>query len=342
MDSDPVRKSRSVRFLFYDYLLSAIGESPSAHHAVQRLAAAYPNPARFPHRHRDPERGGFCFRHSGSCRRRKYQKSSQSFYLNRTPSHHFHPQLIKTQWQFNTSSVNADIANYLSQQNGGDSDVPLGRKVYDWYEVHYLAVCKGMWSNGVVGVENASTIQCEPKSAGYTFSLSSELAADTVPAAQNLFANWSYGTLQTEASMVLLAMGIGFMGLSLLAYLYCLITRPMLERADSLIALVIALVSHGIAVILLTNSSAEITVKAHKLTDLASVTLPVTLNAWQTKAFYVLIWMSVGFMWGAVPIAVIIALLVGGIFIPLLCEYERRSHEDRKFSAPLEPPKVIF
>jgi hypothetical protein len=231
--------------------------------------------------------------------------------------------------------------NYLDVQSGADFNSTLSSKVYDWYEAHYISVCKGMWRNGVVGVKDDSTTTCEPKSAGYNFSLAAELAADTTPAAQNLFANWSYGNLPTAGSAVLLVIGIGFLGVSVLAYMYSLATRPTIEPGTSLFPLRIAFLSSILAAILLTNSAAQITARANKLTNLANWTIPVSLQVWKSNAFYIIMWLSVSLVWVAVAVGTGLALALGGQLIHM-CRGPPRSDRDLKFSTSSETPKEVF
>jgi hypothetical protein len=169
-----------------------------------------------------------------------------------------------------------------------------------------------MWMNSKgAAAQNESTTQCEPKNAGFTFSISEELAADAPPAAQSLFTNWSYGTLNTRPAVALLAVGISLAGLSLLAYLYSLGMVPTIEPKDSLTSLRIAFLSGVVAAIFLTNSGAQITAKAYKLTNLSNVVLPVSLNAWRSDKFYIYVWLSIGLIWCAVAKGVILSLFLG-------------------------------
>lgn len=198
-----------------------------------------------------------------------------------------------------------------------------------------------MWMNSKgAAVQNESTIQCEPKNAGFTFSISEELAADSPPAAQSLFTNWSYGTLDTRPAVALLAVGISLAGLSLLAYLYSLGTVPTIEPKDSLTSLRIAFLSGGVAAIFLTNSGAQITRKAYKLTNLSNVVLPVSLNVWRPDKFYINVWLSVGLMWCAVGVGVILSYFLGGLY-RFKFRDTQRSDEERNLSASPELIKEV-
>ncbi|MCJ1396511.1 hypothetical protein MMC18_009402 [Xylographa bjoerkii] len=93
--------------------------------------------------------------------------------------------------------------------------------ILTWYSAHYLAVCKGTWASSAQAAKakNLSTVTCEARPGGYVFALAAELAADAVPAAGALFAGWEYGTVRTMPSLVPLAGGLGFVGLTLGAVL---------------------------------------------------------------------------------------------------------------------------
>ncbi|MCJ1319911.1 hypothetical protein MMC15_005247 [Xylographa vitiligo] len=131
---------------------------------------------------------------------------------------------------FDTTNVSSAVIAYLDALpvNASAPSLITGNGsggVRQWYSAHYLSVCKGDWATIASGArpggsKNLSTAVCEPQAGGYVFALADELARDATPAAAGLFAGWEFGVLRTMGSVVLLAGGLGFVGLTLVAVLH--------------------------------------------------------------------------------------------------------------------------
>jgi hypothetical protein len=189
--------------------------------------------------------------------------------------------------QFNTSSIRSAISN-----------VPDAH-IADWYEVHYLSVCSGMW-NAVGGDKNQSTVACVHQKAGYTFSLAQTLGGN---AAQLLPANSSYGTIDSNDSRILLTIGITLAGVSLTSLLYGVVVL-LLTSTPPLLMLRIGYMASIPTMVVLTISSAKITSIADKMTGATEISPGIVVHAWMGPVFYVTTWLSAGFMWAAVGFSI--------------------------------------
>jgi hypothetical protein len=87
----------------------------------------------------------------------------------------------------------------------------------------------------------------------------------------------SYGTLDTKAPLILLAIGIAFDGVSLLFYLYSIIIM-LVKKTPPLNILRIAFLTGIPAAILLLISSAKITAFADKMTGATDISAGVTMG----------------------------------------------------------------
>ena len=201
--------------------------------------------------------------------------------------------------QFDTSSVNSALANVTSYPD----------LIQDWYEVHYLAVCSGMWNAHTVSAgKNQSTITCTPQTGGYTFVLVQEILLNDpfLP----LLVDSPYGTLDTKAPLILFTIGFSFTALSLLGYLYSLLFTMATPKAKiSLGLLRVACLLNIPAFIFLMISSAEITVLARKLVGTGDIGLGLVHTSID-KGFYVSAWLAAAFMFVALGIGVVKAFIL--------------------------------
>ncbi|MCJ1400547.1 hypothetical protein MMC11_003753 [Xylographa trunciseda] len=122
---------------------------------------------------------------------------------------------------FDTTTVPSSVRAYLASLPPPVASTSAG-PIRQWYSAHYLSVCKGDWAAFPAGApasraKNLSTVTCEPRGGGYVFALADELARDAAPAAAPLFAGWEDGVVRTMKSVVPLAGGLGFVGLTLVA-----------------------------------------------------------------------------------------------------------------------------
>jgi hypothetical protein len=201
--------------------------------------------------------------------------------------------------QFDISSVNSALSNATSATT----------PIQDWYEAHYLSVCSGMWNTHAVSAgKNQSTIICAPQRAGYTFSLAQILASD---AAQPLLVDSSYGTLDTKAPLILLAIGIAFTGLSLLLVLYGVVAMLVTGTAETpLGALRVAYLAIVAAANVLTISSAKITALAEKMVGTTDIGEGGWVQAWMERGFYVFAWLGTALMWGAMGLGIVVSFRI--------------------------------
>jgi hypothetical protein len=151
-----------------------------------------------------------------------------------------------------------------------------------------------------------STHTCVHQKAGYTFSLAKALPSN---AAQLLPPD--YGTLDTKAPLILLAIGIAFAGVSLIFYLYSIIVM-LVKNTPPLNGLRIAFLAGIPAAIFLLISSAKITAFADKMTGPTDISAGVTIHAWMGWAFYVASWLATGFIWAAVGVSIGVAFMIAG------------------------------
>ena len=164
-----------------------------------------------------------------------------------------------------------------------------------------------MWNKS--SASNFQSIRtCVHQKAGYTFSLAKTLPSN---AAQLLPIDSSYGTLDTKAPLILLAIGIAFDGVSLLFYLYSIIIM-LVKKTPPLNILRIAFLTGIPAAILLLISSAKITAFADKMTGATDISAGVTIHAWVGWAFYVASWLATGFIWAAVGVSIGVAFMIAG------------------------------
>ncbi|MCJ1358037.1 MAG: hypothetical protein MMC33_008035 [Icmadophila ericetorum] len=217
---------------------------------------------------------------------------------------------------FDTSGVCGQVEKYLRDQIGSQVfDYSPSCSIADWYEVHYLSVCKGDWTNNNSAtpsyIKNFSTISCTSQTGGYIFNLAETLAAGVAPAAQTLFANWQYAVLETSVSLGLLGSTIGQLGTSLIAYGVGFFTLTKIETNNhSLRALRIGFINSIASLILSTISSAKITAFAGNLMDERRVTSGINFLVWREKGFYILTWMTTGLTWVALFVAVIFSFAI--------------------------------
>jgi hypothetical protein len=154
-----------------------------------------------------------------------------------------------------------------------------------------------------------STRTCVHQKAGYTFSLAKTLPSN---AAQLLPIDSSYGTLDTKAPLILLAIGIAITGISLLFYLYSVTVLLVKNTPPPLNVLRIAFLAGISAAIFLLISSAKITAFADKMTGATDISAGVTIHAWMGWAFYVASWVATGFIWAAVSVSIGVAFMIAG------------------------------
>jgi hypothetical protein len=154
-----------------------------------------------------------------------------------------------------------------------------------------------------------------------------------------LFNNWSYGSLETKAPAVLLAVAIGFWGSTLLIYLHSLIKKSTLRPGVSLALLRYTYLLNMIAAALLTSSAAQISTLSYNIASSPPTDLPVRLDALYVKGFY-FPWMSASFAWSAAGTAISLSVVNGGIF-SFLCRPNRKSDREETFSDLAQPPKEL-
>jgi hypothetical protein len=164
-----------------------------------------------------------------------------------------------------------------------------------------------MW-NTTSAINTQSTRTCVHQKAGYTFPLAKALPSS---AAQLLPIDSSYGTLDTKAPLILLAIGIAFAGVSLLFYSYGVIAL-LIKNTPPLNVLRIAFLAGISAAIFLLISSAKITAFADKMTGTTDISAGVAIHAWMGWTFYMASWLATGFIWAAVGVSIGVAFMIAG------------------------------
>ena len=182
--------------------------------------------------------------------------------------------------------------------------------VQDWYELHYLSVCKGMWQSASTHLKNEASKACTVMGGGYKFSLPDLLAADAgLPANSPLLSTWSFAVFNTKMPFVCLVIAIASISLATIAYFITIITTPRLTTGSPLHWPRVGYIASIVALNTLIVSSAKITALIHKLLE----TKPVVENgvAWSTRAFYLLTWLATGLMCAMVTLSVVLDFKLG-------------------------------
>jgi len=200
---------------------------------------------------------------------------------------------------FDTSSVKIHLVNQGISNNVGD-----------WYEPHYLSVCKGMWQSAATHLKNETSTVCMEMAAGYTFSLPELLAADAgLPADNPLFSNWQFAVLRTEMPFVCLVIAMTFISWTIVTYFFGIVATWRLTAESPPHWLRSGYIASIPALITLILSSAKITATAHKILEAK----PVIDNevVWSTSGFYVLTWLATGLMCVMVTLSVVLGFKLG-------------------------------
>ena len=168
-----------------------------------------------------------------------------------------------------------------------------------------------MWNahNSSAGI-NQSTVKCVSESAGYVFSLSEFMNNDGF--AQSIPA-WSNVEINTKAPLILLALGIAFIGLSWLGFVYGLfvVINTKTAIADKqLFVLRLAFFASIAAPILMTISSAKITATAAKASGIVYLETMQAADVQMQAAFYVVSWVTTGLLWVALVLVLIAAFSI--------------------------------
>ena len=180
--------------------------------------------------------------------------------------------------------------------------------VPDWYEPHYLSVCRGLWqqhSDGDVG-KNKSSTACTAMNGGYKFYLPALLASDAgLPISG--FLDWSFATIDTAAPFTLLVVGIAFLIVSMITYGYAAVTTPMLTPQTLLLWPRVGYLASIGAMVTLIISSAKITADMRRVTDNG------VGNTWSTGGFYIWTWLATGLTCLAVVVAIVFAFRIAKV-----------------------------
>jgi hypothetical protein len=196
------------------------------------------------------------------------------------------------------------IRNQLANQ--GISN--LGN-VQDWYEPHYLSVCKGMWQSASTHVKNEATRVCTVMDGGYNFSLPELLAADAgLPLDSPLLSNWSFAALNTMMPFVCLVIGIACTSLTMIAYFITIVTTPVLTTKSPLLVPRVGFLASVAALNTLIISSIKITVMTHKLLGTKSVVENGV--AFSTSGFYAFTWLATALMCLMFTLSVVLAFML--------------------------------
>jgi hypothetical protein len=181
----------------------------------------------------------------------------------------------------------------------------MSNKVQDWYEPHYLSVCKGMWRSAATHLKNETSTVCKEMNAGYTFSLPEILAADAgLPADNPLFSTWRFAVLNTEMPFVCLVLAMTFLCWTIVDYLLTIIKTPKLTAESPLHCLGGGFFASIPGLITLILSSAKMTAMAHQV--LAAKFVVDNKVAWSAAGFYVLIWLATGLMCVVVTLSAVL------------------------------------
>jgi len=167
-----------------------------------------------------------------------------------------------------------------------------------------------MWNthNSTAG-KNQSTVKCVSESAGYTFSLSEFMNNDGF--AQSIPA-WSNVEVNTKAPLILLTLGIAFIGLSWLGFVYGLFTainKTIIEDRP-LFVLRLAFFASIAAPIMMTISSAKITATAAKASGIVNLETMQAADVQMHTVFYVISWLATGLLWVALVLVLIAAFSI--------------------------------
>ncbi|EXJ72588.1 uncharacterized protein A1O5_03734 [Cladophialophora psammophila CBS 110553] len=194
--------------------------------------------------------------------------------------------------------------------------------IKEWYEVHYLSICSGMWNGHVASAgKNHSTISCTSQSAGYTFSLAQIIGGGD--AGQQLLLAYHHRTLDTKAPFVLLVLGIASMGLTVLSFLYGIVAlrtktrrRQLHKKEMPLVVLRIGFFACIASTILLTISSAKVTASAGKMTGRVQIGGGRAIHAWMNSGFYAVTWIGMAFVWVALGLEIAAAFKIAAVLEP--------------------------
>ena len=177
--------------------------------------------------------------------------------------------------------------------------------VRDWYEPHYLSVCKGMWQSTGTHLKDEASTACTAMSMGYTFSLPELLAADAgLPADSPLFSIWSFAVLKTRMLSVCLTIAMTLINWTMLDYFIAIIMTWRLTAESPLFWLRQGFIPSIPALITLILLSAEVTARTHKI--LGAKAVIENGVAWSTGGFYVLTWLATGVMCVMVTLSVVL------------------------------------
>jgi len=185
--------------------------------------------------------------------------------------------------------------------------------VADWYEPYYLSTCTGMWNaHDSSAGKNRSTISCVSQSAGYVFSLAELLNHDN---SIQLLSATSNVILNTKAPLILLTLGIAFIGISFLGYLYGIFaTRYNIVLADRpLFILRVAFFTSIAAPIMLSISTAKITASAAKMVGTVNAETGQPVYISMDAGFYAVMWVATAMSWVALGFVIFAAFRIAGM-----------------------------
>jgi hypothetical protein len=172
--------------------------------------------------------------------------------------------------------------------------------INDWYEAHYLSICRGEWYNHNASLgKNDHTAVCMLQTAGYTFSI-----ADLVGDNSQRSILSSHHTLDTKAPFILLVLSIVSMGVAIVGFLYGIFVMAkschkgrMVKRDLPLFVLRVAFFASIASIILKTISSAKITASADENAGKFELEGGNIVNAWTHSAFLAVTWIGTGIVW---------------------------------------------
>ena len=74
----------------------------------------------------------------------------------------------------------------------------------------------------------------------------------------------------------------------------------------------VAFLSGVVTAILFTNCAAQVTAKSRKLVGVSPADVPVLLNIWAPREFYVFIWVAAGLAWVAMVVSLVLSFGIAG------------------------------
>lgn len=178
-------------------------------------------------------------------------------------------------------------------------------EVQDWYEPHYISVCKGMWQSAGTHIKNETSTHCTAVPMGYTFSLPKLLAADAgLPANSALLSSWSFAVLHTSLPAVCLVVSMTFVNWALVDYGIAILKTWGLTAETPRFWLWQGFLPSVPALVVLILSSADITARTQKI--LSAKAVAENGVAWSNGGFYAVTWVATGLMFLVVALWVLL------------------------------------